>query len=171
MTRRVITGQRGNKSVIISDEKPEGKRMRSIPGQQVIELWTTPSGFGHPAPVDHQPSNGHLPAAGETQLLMVTMPPATVFSSPDFDPAAAALEQKDLFPGFTHDPDHPGMHATPTVDYVIMMEGSIALTLEDGGETIINRGDVVVQCGALHGWRNVTDTPATMAIVLVGAAS
>lgn len=167
--RRIVTGYRDGKSVILSDENQEGITLRSIPGQRTIEMWNAKADLQHPVPSEYSPSNGKLPGPGETQFIIFTMPPSSVFSSPDFDPEAAEREHRELFPGYVHDPDHPGMHATPSLDYAVVLNGSVTLIVEDGVECIVHAGDVVVQCGALHGWRNVTDQPATMALVVIGA--
>lgn len=171
MVRRVVTGHQNGRSGIISDEEHDGIRLRSIPGQSVIELWSTGAGFSHPAPVQHMSSNGRLPGPGGTQFLIITIPPASIFAAPDFDRAAAKRELNSLFPGFADDPDHPGMHATASVDYVIILEGSVTLILEDGVEVVLHQGDVLIQCGAMHGWRNAGDEPVTMAVLLVGATT
>lgn len=169
MPRRIVTGYKGGKSVILSDENVEGVTLRSIPGQRIIEMWNTKAGLQHPVSSEYSSSNGRFPGPGETQFIMFTIPPSSVFSSPDFDPIAAAREHRELFPGYVHDPDHPGMHATASIDYGVVLNGSVTLTIEDGAECILHSGDVVVQCGALHGWRNDTKEPATMALVVIGA--
>ena len=65
--------------------------------------------------------------------------------------------------------DSPGMHTTPTVDYDIVLDGEVWLELSDGREVKLNTGDVVVQHGARHAWRNKSDRPATIAAILIGA--
>ncbi|MEU6548978.1 cupin domain-containing protein [Streptomyces sp. NPDC046915] len=61
------------------------------------------------------------------------------------------------------------MHTTPTVDYGIVIEGEIVLELDGGRLTPLTAGDIVIQNGTRHAWRNHSDRPATMAFVLVGA--
>ncbi|MFF5968677.1 cupin domain-containing protein [Streptomyces collinus] len=61
------------------------------------------------------------------------------------------------------------MHATPTVDYGIVLQGEIVLELDDGHRTSLSAGDIVIQNGTRHAWRNRSDQPATMAFVLIGA--
>lgn len=41
---------------------------------------------------------------------------------------------------------------------------------DDGKLTPVGVGDVVVQNGTSHAWRNLTDMPATVIVVLIGAA-
>ena len=50
------------------------------------------------------------------------------------------------------DPDTPGMHATDTLDLMVVLKGSVVMGLEDG-ERIIGPGEFVIQRGTLHRWR------------------
>lgn len=173
MVRRVVTGVRDGKHIIVSDEEREERKLTSVPGMSFAELWTADATPPHPAPIDHVPSSGHLPAPGTSQFEILTLPPDAVFTSPHFDPGAAAAEQRELMPGVAalHDPDHPGMHATPTLDYAIVLDGAIVLEVGDGSTTTLGRGDVVIQCGTRHAWHNPHDVPATLAVVLIGDAT
>jgi quercetin dioxygenase-like cupin family protein len=60
------------------------------------------------------------------------------------------------------------MHRTASVDYAIVVEGEIWAVL-DKGETLLKRGDVLIQRGTNHGWSNRGDRPALVAFVLVAA--
>ncbi len=48
------------------------------------------------------------------------------------------------------------MHRTVSLDYGVVLEGEIELVLDRGETKLLTRGDVVVQCGTNHAWRNVT---------------
>src|SRR2546430_6736350 len=50
--------------------------------------------------------------------------------------------------------EDPGMHKTNTVDYAVIYGGEMWLELDDGETLHLNRGDVVVQNGTRHVWRN-----------------
>jgi quercetin dioxygenase-like cupin family protein len=63
------------------------------------------------------------------------------------------------------------MHTTPTVDYVVVLDGSVVLELDDGVTTTLSAGDVVIQNGTRHAWRVPSDRPATIFVVLMGKAS
>jgi quercetin dioxygenase-like cupin family protein len=65
--------------------------------------------------------------------------------------------------------EDPGMHKTNTVDYAIVYEGEIWLELDDAKTIHLKRGDVVVQNGTRHAWRNRGTTPVTMLFFLNGA--
>jgi len=63
---------------------------------------------------------------------------------------------------------HPSMHATRTVDYVVLLSGRVTLLL-DKGEVELKPFDVVVQRGTNHGWVNRGTEPALFAAVLIDA--
>jgi quercetin dioxygenase-like cupin family protein len=46
------------------------------------------------------------------------------------------------------------MHRTISLDYGILMEGELELILGSGEKRTIKRGDVVIQRGTKHAWRN-----------------
>jgi quercetin dioxygenase-like cupin family protein len=60
------------------------------------------------------------------------------------------------------------MHRTDTIDYVMMVEGELEMLLDDSSVTIA-KGDVMVQRGTNHEWRNNGDVPARAAFVLLDA--
>lgn len=50
------------------------------------------------------------------------------------------------------DEGSPGMHATDTLDLMVVLEGSVVMGLPDG-ERVLGAGDYVVQRGTAHRWR------------------
>jgi hypothetical protein len=68
---------------------------------------------------------------------------------------------------FPDDP-HPGMHATDTIDYAIVLSGEIFAVM-DAGETLLKQGDVLIQRGTRHAWSNRSDDYCRVAFVLVEA--
>ncbi|PWW78526.1 hypothetical protein C7212DRAFT_316121 [Tuber magnatum] len=61
------------------------------------------------------------------------------------------------------------MHRTESLDYGIVLEGKLEAMLDSGEKRVIGRGDVVVQRGTLHAWRNTSETEwARMIYVLQG---
>lgn len=173
--RRIVTGHDGQgKSILVSDgAAPREKDFQSIPGHGFAQVWSTAPG----ATVPHRagdPTDGGgslVPGPGGTSLLVVAFPPDAVMMSPSFDGAAAGAELASALPGLIEcfEPDAPGMHTTDTVDYGIVLDGELWLELDDGVTRQLRRGDIVVQNGTRHAWRNRTDKPATVAFVLVGA--
>ena len=67
-------------------------------------------------------------------------------------------------------PPHMGpyLHATDTLDYLVVLSGQIVLQLE-AEEVVLNPGDLVVDRGVIHAWRNDTGQPARMVSVTVPA--
>ncbi|KAF7954488.1 hypothetical protein EAE96_005609 [Botrytis aclada] len=49
------------------------------------------------------------------------------------------------------------MHKTVSLDYGVVLEGTIELELDSGEKKIMQRGDVCVQRATNHAWRNVTE--------------
>lgn len=60
----------------------------------------------------------------------------------------------------------PGMHVTDTLDYFVMLSGRITLELDTGAVTL-SPGDLVVNRGVMHGWRNDGREPAVLAAMTV----
>jgi mannose-6-phosphate isomerase-like protein (cupin superfamily) len=67
------------------------------------------------------------------------------------------------------EPDGSGMHTTDTMDYLMVVHGEATLELDDGERVVLRAGDVVVQNGTRHAWRNYGIEPCTLVAVSVGA--
>lgn len=173
--RRVVTGhEETGEAVIVSDGPvPRSHAMVSIPGASTSLVWST-------EPLDAIPADGadptaavttYVPAVGGTRFIVLTLAPDAIYTSPGFDGARAAAERRESSPGLAElfEPDNPGMHRTPTVDYCIVLEGEVWLDMDEGRLTPLNQGDIVVQNGTRHAWRNKNDQIASIAFVLVGA--
>lgn len=50
------------------------------------------------------------------------------------------------------------MHVTTSLDYGVVIEGSVELILDSGETRPMHRGDVCVQRATMHAWRNMSDT-------------
>lgn len=48
------------------------------------------------------------------------------------------------------------MHRTVSLDYGVVLEGEVELVLDSGETRLLKRGDVAIQRGTNHAWRNVT---------------
>ncbi|KPI35238.1 uncharacterized protein AB675_3767 [Cyphellophora attinorum] len=64
-----------------------------------------------------------------------------------FVPNGSVLRYLDFPPG-----SKSPMHATKSLDYAIVIEGTIIAILDDGQERTMSRGDVLVQRGTNHAW-------------------
>lgn len=60
------------------------------------------------------------------------------------------------------------MHATDTLDYLVVLSGEVVLVLETG-EVTLRAGDFIVDRGVIHGWRNDGDVPSVTACVTIPA--
>ncbi|KAH8594883.1 hypothetical protein B0O99DRAFT_512947 [Bisporella sp. PMI_857] len=59
------------------------------------------------------------------------------------------------------------MHRTQSLDYGVVLEGSIELVLDSGETELMHRGDVAVQRATMHAWQNPSKTDwARMLFVL-----
>lgn len=148
-TRRIVTGHAPDgRSVIVSDAPVP--LVRDLPGARFDEVWSTTRAS---EPLDLIP-NGE-PVSGYTSI-----GPAgrggSVIRVIDFQPVAA---------GGVRSP----MHRTRTIDYGIVLEGEVVLILSDS-ETILRKGDVVVQRGTDHAWENRSGEVARVVFVLIDAA-
>lgn len=50
------------------------------------------------------------------------------------------------------------MHKTVSLDYGVVLEGTVELVLDSGETRIMKRGDICIQRATMHAWRNVSDT-------------
>ena len=129
--RRVVTGHdAGGRAVFRSDDRFE---LRDIPtGDAAFALlWTAPD-----LPVDNND-----PADGRTRDAGLTLRGGSVIRVADMHPGAVSP-----------------MHRTNSLDYGIVLSGRLELELDDGAKTLLGPGDVVVQRGTMHLWRNPSET-------------
>lgn len=174
--RRVVTGHDadGHATVAADGAPPRSRAFKAIPGMRATLVWATepaaPIDLGGTDPCDDVDSLH--PKPGGTRLLVIDFPPDAVYTDPAFDPAAAAAENMEIVPGIAErfEPDAPGMHKTDSVDYGIVLQGRPVLELDNGETRLLNPGEIVIQNGTRHAWRNPGDEPATIAFVLVGAS-
>jgi hypothetical protein len=168
--RRVVTGHdKDGKSVFVMDGKaPNILEMSSMPGVALTDLWRTkasPASNGGNADAAKGKIKLEPPAEG-TILRIVEFPPDTKWrKSADAAKAFASI-------GAGGAPDHASgdamMHATATVDYIIVLKGEIWAIL-DKGEKLLKQGDILIQRGTNHSWSVRTKEPCVIAAVLIGA--
>jgi quercetin dioxygenase-like cupin family protein len=78
---------------------------------------------------------------------------------------ATVLRIVQYAPGVT-----PRHHRTDSVDYGVILSGSIEMELDT--ETVkLNTGDLLVQRGTVHNWMNNSTEPCLIAYILIGANS
>jgi quercetin dioxygenase-like cupin family protein len=141
--RRVVTGHDDDgKSVFLSDGAPPVART-APDGAGFYEVWSTSAAPAALGAAEPDPATG--------QVLVPPPPNGTKIRINEFPPGVVSP-----------------VHRTQSVDYGIVVEGEMVLALDDS-ETVLRRGDVVVQRGTSHRWENRGDQVARMVFVLVDA--
>ena len=171
--RRIVTGNVNGKSVVQSDEPLLAYEFKTVPGYEHTLIWVNPAtpDLRKEQRFDSYPDSV-VPGPGGTSLHFVTFPPGSVFADPSFDATAAQEEALVRLRGLADhfEKEDPGMHETNTVDYAVVYDGEIWLELDDCETLHLKRGDVVVQNGTRHAWRNKGTKPVTMLFFLNGAS-
>jgi mannose-6-phosphate isomerase-like protein (cupin superfamily) len=166
--RRVVTGHTGSgKSVFVSDSpSPRHVAIPGMPAFSITAMWATDH-MMTAVPGSEDPTSAmttFVPGPGGTRLVVTVIPPESQRPAP-------GRELSAKLPGLAQamEADHPGMHTTDTVDYDIIMSGTLTLELDDEATVTLEPGDVVIQNGTRHAWRNRGFVPVIMYSVLVGA--
>jgi len=139
--RRVVTGHDADgRSIVLSDGPTP--RTHEIDVAIFHELWNTRA---MPAPI--------APSEAEPTVRPLVTPPD----------ANGTIVRITVIKAGEQSP----MHRTRSVDYGIVLEGEIWLVLDDGSETRLGPGDVVIQRGTDHAWENRSDRPTRIVFILV----
>ncbi|WP_317928493.1 cupin domain-containing protein [Halioxenophilus sp. WMMB6] len=125
--RRVVTGHDPQgKAVFLNDSAFETQLIPSGDAEFTL-LWTAPD-----LPVDNNdPIDGREREAGLTLN------------------GGSVIRVVDMLPG-----QSSPMHRSNSLDYGIVLSGELELELDDGVKTLLHPGDIVVQRGTIHLWRN-----------------
>ena len=152
--RRVVTGHDAEgRAVIVSDAAPPNT-IRANGFAVATWLWLD----GPPATVD----DGGDEPDGPVQL----EPPPGGCSVRIIRFPGASEGGGDWIRVEGDDADEPGMHATDTLDFMVVVDGRIVLGLDDG-EHELGPGDVVIQRGNRHRWRVAGDDPCTYVVCML----
>ena len=129
--RRVITGHDKKGKAVFRDDRKLATE--DIPGGDAAFalMWTTAT----------VPADANDPVDGRDRDAGLTLREGSV------------IRVVDMLPGGTSP-----MHRTSSVDYGIVISGRVELELDDGAKTLLGPGDVVVQRGTIHLWRNPSDS-------------
>lgn len=160
--KRVITGvDPGRKSVIQVDDQPN-PTVEFGPGFAVTDLWRVeepPSA----AADGHVPTNyAFEPERGAVFRVVVIPPDAVVWDS------IGRGEQWGHNSPYRETGTDYGQHSTSTQDYVSVVSGKVDLRMPDGNQVRLTPGDVVIQRGATHAWRNPGPDAVVLHVVMLG---
>ena len=171
--RRVVTGHDADgKAVFVSDSMVAPIVPTLLPGNEFHRLWG-----GDETP--HFPDDGarpndpaYFPPVGGFRFGFFTIPPdGGAGIAPGVDIAEALVDLETKLPGLAGhmEPDNPGMHTTATIDFEVVVSGTVSLELDDGATVTVGPGDTVVQNGTRHRWSNAGTEPAVLAVFICGA--
>jgi mannose-6-phosphate isomerase-like protein (cupin superfamily) len=165
--RRVVTGHDASgKSVFVSDEAVEPQ-----PRTGFHRLWGGDATSSFPDDGSVPPYHMYFPPIGGFRFGMFTLPPDSTAGS-EIGAGASRADFEAEAPGLLRymDRSDPGMHTTDTIDFEVVLEGTVVLELDDGAEVTLHPGDTVVQNGTRHRWKNAGDTTARLAVFMCGAS-
>ncbi len=142
--RRVVSGlgEDGSSAIVIDGEVPAAT---SMAGRSRV-VWRTAG-----VPADNSGSADVDPGSVDVAGLSG---PGTLFMIQTFSP--------------NHGGGEPFWHATDSIDYITMLSGEVVFVTQSG-ETRLRAGDVLVDRGIVHAWRNDSDADAVATIVIVPA--
>jgi quercetin dioxygenase-like cupin family protein len=141
--RRVVTGHSAQGKAVVAIDETMTSAPSARPGQEACVVWAT----------DRVPADNLDPADGALRTGTTTLANGAIFRVVRY---AAGMTGR--------------MHRTRTLDYGVVLGGSIVLVLDDAAEVTLHAGDVLVQRGTIHNWVNRGTEPCTIAFVLVDAA-
>jgi quercetin dioxygenase-like cupin family protein len=147
--RRVVVGLDADGRSTIARDEPSPNVRHAAPGVRYTELWSTPA---PPAQAGE-----HLIDAGDIELTLVPRPGGTLVRVCEMLPPGPGEESY-------------AMHATPTVDYIVVLCGQLRCAVEDGGSVILGPGETLVQRGTPHAWSAVGADPCTFLAIIVDMA-
>ncbi len=171
--RRVVTGHdTSGRSVFVADAEVPAFEPAIMPGASFHRLWGFDDAPTFPGDGSQPSGTAYFPAPGGVRFGFFTLAPANS-PGPDtsVDVAAGMAAFEAAMPGLlSHmEPDVPGMHTTDTVDFEVIITGTVVLELDDGASVTLHPGDTVVQNGTRHRWSNPGEVPALIAVFLTGA--
>jgi mannose-6-phosphate isomerase-like protein (cupin superfamily) len=168
--RRLVTGHDSTgKAVVVSDGQPDDLLIMAERGVAFTEMWrfsSVPTALDAWGERDPGVQLSIAPAPGGVNFRVVQFDPRSPEAVVDGEAAFAKMGSPDAY---VPNARHPAMHRTSTVDFAIVISGSITLLLDDQDVTLAP-GDVVVQRGTNHAWVNHASEPCLIAFVLTDAS-
>lgn len=136
--KRFITTHNDEGRATFSNAVPESVDWKTLPNGAKFGLGYTTSEF----PVDF-----HQNKDMATYRTFLSSPPGLAI------PGGTVLRFVDC-PPTSLSP----MHRTVSLDYGVVLEGEVELVLDSGEKRAMKRGDVAIQRGTNHAWRNPSPT-------------
>lgn len=129
--RRVVTGHDPNGIAVFVDDAAFEPVVIPTGDAAMATIWTTAT-----VPADcNDNTDGRLRDAGTTLK------------------GGSVIRVVDMLPGASSP-----MHRSSSIDYGIVVSGNIELELENSQYKTIQAGDIIVQRGTIHKWRNPSET-------------
>lgn len=174
MFRMIVTGDTQERGAHIASEHRVPPVLPALyQGNALYRAWGSDNIPAAPNDGTAAPHRSFYPdTRGALRVIYATILPRHELRPAPVDLSAAISELDALLPGMADvitDPN--GMHATPTIDFVCVLSGTLTLELAGGEQAQLTAGDLVVQNGTAHAFHNAGDEPATFFAVLVGCAS
>jgi hypothetical protein len=174
--RRIVTGHDDKgRSIIVSDEPaPVPPGMEVWPTRGLSTIWwadRTPAGVEpDDFPLGEIPP---FPPVGGTAYMIMQLPPES-----ELDEMSEEDRKIATTPVVTMGPDFLAretrvnteymMHATNTVDVLVMLRGELTLLLDEG-EVTLHPPDTVIQRATNHGWINRGTETALIAAAVISS--
>lgn len=138
--RRIVTGHDADGNPVIKTDEPATNGISRRPGHRSWLVWSTDT-----VPADNAATDD------PTAITSRHLADGTVFRIAEYGPGV------EFAP-----------HQTDSVDYAVVISGEIDLVV--GQQTTrVRAGDVIVQRGTAHDWRNDGTESCMIAFCLVGA--
>lgn len=146
LKRYITTHDSATKQAVFSDAADETLKWEALPGATFGLPYVTK---GHPVELNNDAD--------------ITVYKPFLEKAPGLVTAGGTvLRFVDMEPGLLSP-----MHRTVSLDYGVVIEGEVELVLDSGETRILKRGDVAIQRGTMHAWKNLSkDNWARMMYVL-----
>jgi mannose-6-phosphate isomerase-like protein (cupin superfamily) len=166
--RRVVTGHDAQGKAVVLFEGVCPSRVAHDGGIAATSVWLTDQ---TPAEIDATDDRGALvralePPAEGSIFRIVEFPPADPKVMSRITRADIFGEEAKAITPTSHARQHPLMHRTKTIDYVVVMSGEIDMWLDDS-TVHMKAGDVMVQQGTNHAWINTGKEPCIIAFAMI----
>lgn len=160
--KRVVTGRDDDGRSHIDRVDEPATVVRFGPGFEVHELWRVDEPPTSPADGHDPPEYSFEPQRGAVFRVVVIPPDEVVQDS------LARGEKWGRNTPYRSTGEDYGLHTTDTQDLVTVVSGRVDLRMPDGTQERLEPGDVVVQRGAEHAWRNPGPDPLVLHVVMLG---